>query len=91
MANRIFTIINLLLITAGVYLGVSTFYAILTARMDYGDPTVAAPVGRSVAAARFTPPPRSDYETIVTRNSGGSIDLGVPRTIWAGLKLRFDH
>ncbi len=24
-------------------------------------------------------------ETIVTRNSGGSIDLGVPRTIWAGL------
>ena len=24
-------------------------------------------------------------ETIITRNSGGSIDLGVPRTIWAGL------
>ncbi len=24
-------------------------------------------------------------ETIVTRNSGGSIDLGAPRTIWAGL------
>lgn len=23
-------------------------------------------------------------ETIVTRNSGGSIDLGVPRTLWAG-------
>jgi general secretion pathway protein C len=68
MANRIFTIINLLLITAGMYLSVSTFYAILTARMDYGDPTVAEPVGRSFAAARYTPPPRSDYETIVTRN-----------------------
>ena len=27
-------------------------------------------------------------ERIVTRNQGGSIDLGVPRTIWAGLKLR---
>lgn len=25
-------------------------------------------------------------ETIVTRNSGGSIDLGVPRTLWAGLR-----
>lgn len=24
-------------------------------------------------------------ETIVTRNSGGSIDLGVPRTVWVGL------
>lgn len=27
-------------------------------------------------------------ETIFTRNQGGSIDLGVPRTVWAGLKLR---
>ena len=26
-------------------------------------------------------------ETIVTRNSGGSIDLGVPRTVWAGVSL----
>ncbi|WP_252259884.1 TonB-dependent receptor plug domain-containing protein [Erythrobacter aurantius] len=28
-------------------------------------------------------------ETIVTRNSGGSIDLGVPRTIWLGLRYGF--
>lgn len=28
-------------------------------------------------------------ETIVTRNQGGSIDLGVPRTLWAGVKLGF--
>lgn len=28
---------------------------------------------------------------IVTRNQGGSIDLGVPRTVWAGLKLRVGH
>ena len=27
-------------------------------------------------------------ETVVTRNSGGSIDLGAPRTLWLGLKLR---
>ena len=26
-------------------------------------------------------------ETIVTRNQGGSVDLGVPRTLWAGLKV----
>ncbi|MXP13188.1 TonB-dependent receptor [Altererythrobacter confluentis] len=28
-------------------------------------------------------------ETIVTRNSGGSIDLGVPRTLWAGLRFGY--
>lgn len=28
-------------------------------------------------------------ETIVTRNSGGSIDLGVPRTFWAGLRFGY--
>jgi outer membrane receptor protein involved in Fe transport len=27
-------------------------------------------------------------ETIVTRNQGGSMDLGVPRTLWAGVKVR---
>lgn len=26
-------------------------------------------------------------ETVVTRNQGGSIDLGTPRTVWAGLKF----
>jgi len=26
-------------------------------------------------------------EAILTRNQGGSIDLGVPRTLWAGIKL----
>ena len=28
-------------------------------------------------------------ETIVTRNQGGSMDYGVPRTIWAGLRYGF--
>ena len=28
-------------------------------------------------------------ETIVTRNQGGSIDLGVPRTLWIGLRAGF--
>jgi len=26
-------------------------------------------------------------ERIVTRNQGGSIDLGAPRTVWAGIRL----
>ncbi|WP_284124418.1 TonB-dependent receptor plug domain-containing protein [Parerythrobacter aestuarii] len=28
-------------------------------------------------------------ETIVTRNAGGSIDLGVPRTLWGGVRYGF--
>ena len=28
-------------------------------------------------------------ETIVTRNQAGSIDLGVPRTVWAGVRVGF--
>lgn len=28
-------------------------------------------------------------ETIITRNAGGSIDLGVPRTVWLGLRYGF--
>jgi hypothetical protein len=28
-------------------------------------------------------------EDIITRNQGGSIDLGVPRTIWLGLRYGF--
>ena len=28
-------------------------------------------------------------ETIVTRNAGGAIDLGVPRTVWAGIRFGY--
>ena len=28
-------------------------------------------------------------ETIVTRNQGGSVDLGVPRTFWLGVRYGF--
>jgi outer membrane receptor protein involved in Fe transport len=43
------------------------------------------PLGRSIAIVL-----RGENltgETIVTRNQGGSIDLGVPRTVWAGVKI----
>ncbi len=36
MIHRYFTIANLLLITAGVYLCVSAFYTFVTARLDHG-------------------------------------------------------
>ena len=68
MANRIFTLINLLLITAGVYFGVNTFYALLTSQMNYGHQTVPALDRRPSAVTKYTPPPRSDYQTIVERN-----------------------
>jgi hypothetical protein len=28
-------------------------------------------------------------ETIITRNQGGSMDLGVPLTVWGGLRYGF--
>ena len=68
MANRIFTLINLLLITVGIYFGVSTFYAILEARVDYGNQAPPVQAVRDAAATRYAPPPRSDYQSIVDRN-----------------------
>lgn len=69
MAKRTFTIIYLLLITAGVYFGVSTFYSILAGRTDYASQTTVPTINqRSIEVTKYTPPPRSDYEAIVTRN-----------------------
>ncbi|MCP4624295.1 MAG: PDZ domain-containing protein [bacterium] len=68
MINRYFTIANFLLITAGIYLGVITFYTLITARLDYG---VAAPVSASQAApapVKYTKRPISDYNVIAGRN-----------------------
>ncbi|MCY1181085.1 hypothetical protein D9M73_215700 [compost metagenome] len=50
------------------------------------DGVVKVPVGRHVAVAL-----RGENlfdETVVTRNAAGSIDLGTPRTLWVGLRLR---
>ncbi len=30
-------------------------------------------------------------EEVITRNQGGSIDLGIPRTLWAGLRISIGH
>jgi general secretion pathway protein C len=68
MINRYFTIANLLLVTAGVYLCVNVFYTIVTAQLDYGvstgvksNQTTASQVERSHA-------PLADYDTIKKRN-----------------------
>jgi general secretion pathway protein C len=75
MIQRYFTIANLLLITAGVYLCVSAFYTFVTARLDHGissgdtaNPTVSStPVGPSYL-------PFVDYASIAERNIFNSSD-----------------
>ncbi|HWR92583.1 MAG TPA: hypothetical protein VN300_09145, partial [Desulfobacterales bacterium] len=66
MANRYFTAINLLLITVGVYFGVSIFYTVVTSRLTGG----AAPAlaGRSETAPEAAPVSKlADYQVIVDR------------------------
>jgi len=84
MINRYFTIANFLLITLGAYLGVNTFYTLITARLDYG-------VSSRVYAVQADPPPPveytiaplSDYKAITSRNifnSGNEPVAATPKT-----------
>jgi general secretion pathway protein C len=66
-AKKYFAIINVLLITAGVYFGVKTFYTISTAKLQ----PEAVPKTASVRAAfdgNNEQPPLSSYSAIVSRN-----------------------
>ena len=51
------------------------------------DAFVAAPLGQGVSL--IVRGENLTDEAIVTRNQGGSIDLGVPRTLWLGLRYGF--
>ncbi|GAA0756508.1 outer membrane receptor protein involved in Fe transport [Erythromicrobium ramosum] len=51
------------------------------------DAFVAAPLGKGVSL--IVRGENLTDEDIVTRNQGGSIDLGVPRTFWLGLRYGF--
>ena len=51
------------------------------------DAFVAAPLGKGVSL--IVRGENLTDEEIVTRNQGGSIDLGVPRTLWLGLRYGF--
>ena len=68
MIDRYFTISNFLLITAGVYLAVSGFYTLITARFDV---TVQPRVSLSraePAQVDYRAAPRSAYQAITKRN-----------------------
>jgi general secretion pathway protein C len=83
MINRYFTIANFLLITAGAYLGVNTFYTLITARLDYG---ASSPIISSQAdptPVKYTIAPLSEYKTITSRNifnSGNEPVAATPKT-----------
>jgi general secretion pathway protein C len=83
MINRYFTIANFLLITAGAYLGVNTFYTLITARLDYG---ASSPIILSQAdptPVKYTIAPLSDYKAITSRNifnSGNEPVAATPKT-----------
>ena len=75
MIHRYFTIANLLLITAGVYLCVSAFYTFVTARLDHGISTgVAGNPAVSSTAAGPSYLPLADYAAIAKRNIFNSSD-----------------
>lgn len=67
MANRYFTIANLLLVTAIVYFAVSIFYAILTSRLSVSPPAIRAGQQETVAVSDGTSS-LGDYQVIVERN-----------------------
>ena len=70
MTNRLFNIANFVLVTAGIYLCVHTFYTIITAGLDYKPIAVQSVGGTKAEPARDErrPPPLSTYRTITDRN-----------------------
>ena len=66
-AKKYFSIINVLLITLGVYFAVQTFYTISTARIQ---PQAAprTPAGKATLAEDNKQPPLSSYSAIARRN-----------------------
>jgi general secretion pathway protein C len=99
MVNRYFTIANLLLATAGVYFGVSIFYAVLTAGLDSGPPPVPA-AGRALPVGPESPDGVAGYQAIVDRNlfntgkkpladpGKGAAGIDVDKLKQTGLKLK---
>jgi general secretion pathway protein C len=70
MANRYFTIANIFLITAGAYLLVNAFYAVVTASIDYDIlPPAPQTDSKQIASSMEKPTlPISQYSAIVNRN-----------------------
>ena len=74
MINRYFTIANLLLITAGVYLCVNVLYTLITARLDYD--MSAAVVANQMTSSQVerSHAPLTEYAAIAERNIFNSSD-----------------
>jgi general secretion pathway protein C len=100
MVNRYLNIANLLLLTIGVYFGVSIFYAILTARLDSAPPPPSA-TGQELPVAADSPASLADYQVIVERNlfnsgrqplsgpgKGASPELDVDKLKQTDMKLK---
>jgi general secretion pathway protein C len=70
MSNRYFTIANIFLITAGVYLLVNAFYAVVTARLDYNIlPPAPQNDSKQITSSVEKPTqPISQYRAIANRN-----------------------
>ena len=66
--NRYFTIANLLLITAGVYLCVNVFYTLVTAGLDYSISTGVSANRLSSSPVERSHAPLADYAAIADRN-----------------------
>ncbi len=68
MIDRYFTISNILLITAGVYLGVNAFYTLITAQLDFSiQPRISAGL-TDPEPVKYARAPLSDYQSITRRN-----------------------
>ena len=68
MNNRYFTIANFLLITAGIYLCVNTFYTLITGRLDIGVSSSLATSQFSSAPIEYSKAPLASYKAITDRN-----------------------
>ena len=84
MINRYFTIANFLFITAGVYLGVNTFYTLITSRLDYGESSrITSNQSGPPPQVEYTVAPLTDYKAITSRNifnSGNQPVTETPKT-----------
>ena len=91
MVNRYFNIANILLITAGVYLLVSGFYSIVTAKFDYVIPsTPAAHSRRSPDTVEQPKAPLSQYRTIVARDLFNTLKSTTPEAAPKPKKVDLD-
>ena len=80
MTTRYFTIANMMLLTAGVFLCIKAFYAFITPRPDYS--VAVKPANRSISAPAVSnsKPPPDNYKTIAARNifNAGSEKIASP-------------